>query len=126
MVVLTVLLFCGVSTEASFPLLRIGTSQPQAHQASARLCFFYRPKVAFFSPVYSQFNGRRGCLEHCTRGEYGAHAHRCGGLLSSRPLSPCPYNAAVPKGPAFSFLNSYCNKNRHFNNKSKSRAVLKK
>ena len=38
-------------------------------------------------------------------GEYGAYAHRCGGPLSSRPLSPTPYNAAVPKGPAFSFLN---------------------
>ena len=25
------------------------------------------------------------------------------------PLSPCPYNAAVLKGPAFSFLN-YCSK----------------
>ena len=37
--------------------------------------------------------------------EYGACAHRCGGPLSSRPLSPCPYNAAVPKGPAFSFSN---------------------
>ena len=40
-------------------------------------------------------------------GEYGAYAHRCGGPLSLRPLSPCPYNAAVPKGPAFSFLNYY-------------------
>ena len=49
-------LFCGVSTEAPFPLLRMGTSQPEAHQGSARLCFFYRPEVAFFSPVYSQFN----------------------------------------------------------------------
>ena len=26
---------------------------------------------------------------------------------SSRPLSPCPCNAAVPKGPAFSFLNYF-------------------
>ena len=37
-------------------------------------------------------------------GGYGAYAHRCGGPLSSRPLSPCPYNAAVPKGPALLFL----------------------
>ena len=44
-------------------------------------------------------------MDHCTRGEYGAHAHRRGGPLSSRPLSPSPYNAAVPKGPAFGFLN---------------------
>ena len=31
---------------------------------------------------------------------------RCGGplSLSSRPLSPRPYNAAAPKGPAFLFL----------------------
>ena len=28
-------------------------------------------------------------------------AHRCGGPLSSRPLSPRPCNAAAPKGPAF-------------------------
>ena len=29
-----------------------------------------------------------------------------GACISSRPpLSPSPYNAAVPKGPAFSFLN---------------------
>ena len=48
---------------------------------------------------------RRGWLEHCTRGEYGAYAHRCGGPLSSRPLSPCPCNAAALKGPAFCFLN---------------------
>ena len=34
-------------------------------------------------------------------GEYGAYAHRCGGPLSSRPLSPRPCNAAAPKGPAF-------------------------
>ena len=39
------------------------------------------------------------------RGGYGAYAHRCGGPLSSRPLSPRPYNTATPKGPAFSFLN---------------------
>ena len=37
-------------------------------------------------------------------------AHRRRAVLlapppSSRPLSPSPYNAAVPKGPAFSFLN---------------------
>ena len=38
-------------------------------------------------------------------GDYGACAHRCGGPLSSQPLSPCPYNAVAPKGPAFSFLN---------------------
>ena len=42
-----------------------------------------------------------------TTGEYGAYAHRCGGPLSSRPLSPRPYNAAAPKGPAFGFLNYY-------------------
>ena len=36
-----------------------------------------------------------------------AYAHRRGGPPSSRPLSPSPYNAAVPKGPAFSFLNYY-------------------
>ena len=29
------------------------------------------------------------------------------GPLSLRPLSPCPYKSAVPKGPAFSFLNYY-------------------
>jgi len=28
-----------------------------------------------------------------------------------RPLSPSPYNAAVPKGPAFSFLNYYWTNN---------------
>ena len=49
-VVLTVL-FCGVLTKEPCPLLRIGTSQPEAHHGSARLCFFYRPKLAFFSPV---------------------------------------------------------------------------
>ena len=43
----------------------------------------------------------------CVRVNYIAYAHRCGGALSLRPLSPCPYNAAVPKGPAFSFLNYY-------------------
>ena len=48
---------------------------------------------------------RHGWLDHCTTGEYGAYAHRRGGPLSLRPLSPSPYNAAVPKGPAFSFLN---------------------
>ena len=48
---------------------------------------------------------RRGWLDHSTRGEYGAHAHRRGGPLSSRPLSPHPYKAAAPKGPAFLFLN---------------------
>jgi hypothetical protein len=37
------------------------------------------------------------------RGEYGANAHRCGGPPSSRPLSPLPCNAAVPKGPSFLF-----------------------
>jgi hypothetical protein len=50
-VVLTVL-FCGVSTEATFQLLRIGASQPEAHHESARLCFFYRPKLKFFSLVF--------------------------------------------------------------------------
>ena len=40
----------------------------------------------------------------CTRGEYGAHAHRRGGPLSLRPRSPSPYNAAVPKGPGLWFL----------------------
>ena len=49
--VLTVL-FCGVSTEATCQLLRIGASQPEAHHESARLCFFYRPKLAFFSLVF--------------------------------------------------------------------------
>ena len=49
--VLTVL-FCGVSTEATFQLLRIGASQPEAHHESARLCFFYRPKLKFFSLVF--------------------------------------------------------------------------
>ena len=38
-------------------------------------------------------------------GEYGAYAHRCGGPLSLRPLSPRPCKAAAPKGPAFCFLN---------------------
>ena len=42
---------------------------------------------------------RHGWLDHCTTGEYGAYAHRRGGPLSLRPLSPSPYNAAVPKGP---------------------------
>ena len=39
-------------------------------------------------------------------GEYGAYAHRCGEPLSSRPLSPCPYNAAAPKAerPGLLFL----------------------
>ena len=41
---------------------------------------------------------------HCTRGEYGACAHRCGGPLSLRPLSPLPCNAAAPKGPAFCLI----------------------
>jgi hypothetical protein len=50
-VVLTVL-FCGVSTEATCQLLRIGASQPEAHHESARLCFFYRPKLKFFSLVF--------------------------------------------------------------------------
>ena len=40
-------------------------------------------------------------------GEYGAYAHRLGGPLSSRPLSPRPCKAAAPKGPAFCFLNNY-------------------
>ena len=30
-----------------------------------------------------------------------------GGPLSLRPLSPSPYNSAVPKGPTFSFLDYY-------------------
>ena len=34
-----------------------------------------------------------------------AQKRRRGGPLSLRPLSPSPYNAAVPKGPTFSFLN---------------------
>ena len=34
-------------------------------------------------------------------GEYGAYAHRLGGPLSSRPLSPRPCKAAAPKGPVF-------------------------
>ena len=49
--VLTVL-FCGVSTEATCQLLRIGASQPEAHHESARLCFFHRPKLTFFSLVF--------------------------------------------------------------------------
>ena len=49
--VLTVL-FCGVSTEATCQLLRIGASQPEAHHESARLCFFYRPKLTSFSLVF--------------------------------------------------------------------------
>ena len=40
---------------------------------------------------------RHGCMDHCTTGEYGAHAHRCGGPPSSRPLSPSPYNAIYVK-----------------------------
>ena len=48
---------------------------------------------------------RRGWLDHCTTGECGAHAHCLGGLLSSRPLSPLPCNAAAPKGPTFCFFN---------------------
>ena len=36
-------------------------------------------------------------------GGHGAHAHRLGGPLSSRPLSPRPYKAAAPKGPTFLF-----------------------
>ena len=39
--------------------------------------------------------------KNCTTGQHGARAHRCGGPLSLRPQSPCPYNAAVPEGPAF-------------------------
>ena len=50
---------------------------------------------------------RSGWLDHCTMGEHGAYAHRCGGPLSSRPLSPLPCNTAAPKGPAFCFLNYY-------------------
>ena len=45
----------------------------------------------------------------CALGDvpHTSYAHRRGGPLSLRPLSPSPYNAAVPKGPAFSFLNYY-------------------
>jgi hypothetical protein len=54
-VVLT-LLFCEVSTEAPCPLLRIGTSHPEAHHETARLCFLYRPELMFFRWFYFQFN----------------------------------------------------------------------
>ena len=38
------------------------------------------------------------------RGNYGAYAHRLDGPVSSRPLSPRPCKAAVPKGPTFFVL----------------------
>ena len=44
-------------------------------------------------------------LDHCMMGEHGAYAHRLGGPLSLRALSPRPHKAAAPKGPAFCFLN---------------------
>ena len=47
---------------------------------------------------------RRGWLEHCTGGSHEANAHRLGALLLTRPLSPCPCKAAVPKGPVLLFL----------------------
>ena len=53
---------------------------------------------------------RRGRLDHCTRGGYGAYAHRCGAPLSLQPLTPRPCKAAVPKAqrpkvrPFVSFL----------------------
>ena len=37
-----------------------------------------------------------------------SHAHHLDGPLSSRPLSPRPYKAAAPKGPAFLFLKLLC------------------
>ena len=41
---------CALTTTCQ--LLRIGASQPEAHHESARLCFFYRPKLKFFSLVF--------------------------------------------------------------------------
>ena len=37
-------------------------------------------------------------------GGHGANAHRLGAPLLTRPLSPCPCKAAVPKGPVLLFL----------------------
>ena len=50
---------------------------------------------------------------------YTCFIHPCThitGSPSSRPLSPSPYNAAVPKGPAFGFL--------HYSSKTKSQVNL--
>ena len=66
-----------------------------------------RKKSAIDVAFYCAPDERAGELEwewHKVE-EYGAYAHRCGAPPSSRPLSPCPCNAAVPKGPTFSFLN---------------------
>ena len=51
------------------------------------------PTLLFFSTIF--------LIELGYSSEHGAYAHRCGGPLSSRPLSPLPCNAAVPKGPTF-------------------------
>ena len=58
-----------------------------------------------------------GRLHDGATGEYGAYAHRCGGPLSSRPLSPLPCNAAVPPKNDllfnFSLGPSPCDPHRH-------------
>ena len=48
-----------------------------------------------------------GCNSAHGAGTRSVRAHRLGGPLSLRPLSPRSCKAAAPKGPAFCFLNYY-------------------
>ena len=48
-------LFCGGLPWEPTPLLRIGTPQQAAHRGSARVCFFYRPRVMFCFAVLFAF-----------------------------------------------------------------------
>ena len=101
--VLTVL-FCGVSTEATFQLLGIGASQPEAHHEGARLWFFYRPKLKFFSLViYSQFNATKQPFQ---QQKQGGSEKQASFIMLARSIA-IKYRAfppALPLGTAASAL----------------------
>ena len=84
----------------SAPLKTIMIKFPALRPPEALFVVLSQAPHGFVLPVYCFAKQAKNAT-----GEYGACAHRCGGPLSLRPLSPCPCNAAVPKGPTFGFFN---------------------
>ena len=84
----------------SAPLKTIMIKFPALRPPEALFVVLSQAPHGFVLPVYCFAKQAKNAT-----GEYGACAHRCGGPISLRPLSPCPCNAAVPKGPTFGFFN---------------------
>ena len=79
----------------------VHTSGTRSGQRGRVLMAQSDPQICHRTPLSPQPRDRPVLL----RNTGTAYAHRCGGPLSPRPLSPRPCNVAAPKGPAFCFLN---------------------